>query len=335
MLGIVGDSGAGKTTLTRGLVRILGEAQAVHVSADHYHRYDREQRRGLGLTPLHPHCNHLDVLERDLAHLRGGEAIIKPVYDHRAGTFRPAEYVRPSPFTIVEGLLALHTARLRAAFDVRVYLDPPEEMRRRWKVQRDCSRRGYTTDEALEEIDRRQEDAARFIRPQRRHADLVISFTPSPAAGDQDHLDARIHMRPGLEHPDLSPMAGGGPGAVGLEDRGGEIVLTVPGTIDPRRSAQIEAMLWERMAFPGDLRADRLGEFTVGTELHRSESLAVTQLLVLYQLAAGREGRRRGGGASEGDELRDGLPGGADRAVQHRPGPGGRGVPEAQLPEPA
>jgi phosphoribulokinase len=35
LLGIVGDSGTGKTTLTRGLVRILGEQQVTHISADH------------------------------------------------------------------------------------------------------------------------------------------------------------------------------------------------------------------------------------------------------------------------------------------------------------
>jgi phosphoribulokinase len=33
LLGIVGDSAAGKTTLTRGLVRILGEEQVTHISA--------------------------------------------------------------------------------------------------------------------------------------------------------------------------------------------------------------------------------------------------------------------------------------------------------------
>ena len=70
MLGIVGDSAAGKTTLTRGLVRILGEAQVMHVSADHYHRYDRHERAERSLTPLHPDCNHLDILQQHLGHLR-------------------------------------------------------------------------------------------------------------------------------------------------------------------------------------------------------------------------------------------------------------------------
>ena len=54
MLGVVGDSGAGKTTLTRGLVRILGEAQVTRVGADDYHRYDRRQRAEHAVTPLDP-----------------------------------------------------------------------------------------------------------------------------------------------------------------------------------------------------------------------------------------------------------------------------------------
>ncbi len=44
MLGVVGDSAAGKTTITRGLVGILGEDQVTHVGTDDYHRYDRKQR---------------------------------------------------------------------------------------------------------------------------------------------------------------------------------------------------------------------------------------------------------------------------------------------------
>jgi phosphoribulokinase len=42
---------------------------------------------------------------------------------------------------------------------VRVFLNPPEELRRRWKVQRDCSRRGYTTDQVLAELDLREPDS--------------------------------------------------------------------------------------------------------------------------------------------------------------------------------
>jgi phosphoribulokinase len=287
LLGMVGDSAAGKTTLTRGLVRILGEAQVTHVSADHYHRFDRRQRAAHGITPLDPDCNHLDVLLQHLIHLRAGEAILKPVYSHQEGTFGAAEYVRPAQFTIVEGLLGFHSAAMRDTYDVRVYLDPPEDLRRRWKVQRDCSRRGYTTDQVLEELDRREADAEAFIRPQRRYADIVISFLPGDP-GDPEHLDANVALRPGLHHPDLSPFAGGDVNGLTVVERTSETTLWVPGTIDRDRSAAIQEAMWDRMHFASHLRTERLGEFTVGTQLHRSESLAITQLLVLYQLVTTR-----------------------------------------------
>jgi phosphoribulokinase len=35
---VAGHSGAGKTTVTRGLARVLGEVHVTHVSADGYHR---------------------------------------------------------------------------------------------------------------------------------------------------------------------------------------------------------------------------------------------------------------------------------------------------------
>jgi phosphoribulokinase len=287
LLGIAGDSAAGKTTLTRGLVRILGEAQVTHVSADHYHRLDRRQRAERKVTPLHPDCNHLDVLQQDLGHLRTGAPILKPVYRHRDGTFGPSEYVSPATFAIVEGMLALHTPAMRDLYDVRVYLDPPEDLRRKWKVQRDCSRRGYTTDQVLEELDRREADAEAYIRPQQRHADLVISFMPGDR-GDQEHLDAKVTMRPGLVHPELSELADGAGKGITVAVRGVETCLWVPGQIRADQGAAIQEAIWERMHFASHLRTERLGEFTVGTRLHRSESLAVTQLLVLYQLVTAR-----------------------------------------------
>jgi phosphoribulokinase len=170
---------------------------------------------------------------------------------------------------------------------VRVFLDPPEDLRRKWKVQRDCSRRGYTTDQVLDELDRREADAETHVRPQRRHADIVISFMPGDR-GDQEHLDANVRMRPGLYHPDLSPVVDGGPDGISLSERGEETSLWVPGTISPDRSAAIQEAVWDRMHFASHLRTERLGEFTVGTQLHRSETLAITQLLVLYQVVTAR-----------------------------------------------
>jgi phosphoribulokinase len=303
-LGVVGDSAAGKTTLTRGIVRLLGEDQVTRIAADDYHRYDRAQRAERGITPLHPACNYIDILEQHLRHLRASEAVLKPVYRHQDGTFGEPRYVQPATFMIVEGLLGFHTGALRDVYDVRVYLDPPEELRRSWKVQRDCARRGYTTDEVLEELDRREDDAAGYIRPQRRYSDIGVSFMPNDR-GDQDHLDAHVVMRPGLPHPDLTPFVGDG---ITVEDRGAETHLWVSGAIDPRRAAAVEEAVWDRMHFASHLRTERLGEFTVGTELHRSEALAIVQVLVLYQLVTARAAVALGGPGSRIDRGRSAAP---------------------------
>jgi phosphoribulokinase len=285
ILGVVGDSAAGKTTITRGLVRVLGEHQVTHIAADDYHRYDRRQRAERGITPLHPDGNYMDIMEQDFAHVRAGRAILKPVYRHQDGTFAAPLYVEPRQFTIVEGLLGYHTPALRDVFDVRVFLAPPEELRRRWKVQRDCSRRGYTSDQVFEELDRREADSESFIRPQQRWADIVVSFKPGDLS-DQDHLDAELRLRDGLGHPDLAPLIDGERG-LHMAEREGERILWISGALDPDHAEEVEAAVWDRMHFASHLRSERLGEFTVGTELHRSQSLAIVQVLVLYHLVTG------------------------------------------------
>ncbi len=292
ILGVVGDSASGKTTLTRGLVRVLGQEQVSHVCLDDYHRYDRSQRADMGLTPLDPGCNHMDIMGQHLMLLRRGEAIMKPVYRHSDGTFAPPVYLTPGRFLIVEGLLGYHTDALRECFDIRVFLDPPESLRRRWKVVRDCSRRGYTTNQVLDELDRRERDSNQYIRPQRHHADMVVRFADPPGAQDDPdstHLDAHLLLRPGLPHPDLSDVVGDDPEqGLSLVGADGEQDLRVPGRLPAATALELEERIWEHMHFASHLRSERLGEFTLGTDLNRSDSLAIVQLLVLYHLVTAR-----------------------------------------------
>src|SRR3954470_456715 len=298
ILGVAGDSASGKTTITRGLVRMLGDNNVTHVAADDYHRYDRRQRAEHGITPLHPDCNYIDIMERHFAELRAGNAILKPVYQHKDGTFGPPVYTQPKQFTLIEGLLGYHTEELRTSYDVRVFLSPPEELRRQWKVQRDCSRRGYTTDQVLAELDRREPDSETFIPPQRHNADIVVSFQPS-AAVDQEHLDCRLTLRDSLPHPDLADVIANREEGVVLTERGGGVQeLYVPGRIRHERAQEIEEAIWERMHFARHLREQRLGEFTIGTALHRSDSLAVVQLLILYHVVCARAAVAGGHGST-------------------------------------
>jgi phosphoribulokinase len=290
MLGVVGDSASGKTTLTRGIVRLLGQDQVSHVCLDDYHRYDRTQRAALDVTPLDPASNFMDVMEQHLRLLRCSEPVLKPVYRHGDGTFGPPVYLKPSKFVIVEGLLGFHTTAMCDCFDIRIFLDPPESLRRKWKVLRDCSRRGYTTNQVLAELDRREGDSEAFIRPQRAHADMVVRFAPPGPEDEADatHLDAHLLLRPGLPHPDLEDVIGDADDELSLIGRDGDQDLFVPGRLQPSTALELEERIWRHMHFASHLRSERLGEFTIGTDLHRSDSLALVQLLVLYHLVTAR-----------------------------------------------
>jgi phosphoribulokinase len=143
----------------------------------------------------------------------------------------------------------------------------------------------------LDELDRREPDSEAFIRPQRHHADIVVRFSPPPGADDESdatHLDAHLLLRPGLPHPDLSDVVDGGDDGLSLVGVNGEQDLRVPGRLEPAGALELEERIWSHMHFASHLRSERLGEFTIGTDLHRSDSLALVQLLVLYHLVTAR-----------------------------------------------
>ncbi len=292
ILGIVGDSAAGKTTISGGLVDILGEEQVTHVGTDDYHKYDREERKEHDITPLHPDCNYMDIIAQHLALLREGKPILKPVYKHGDGTFGRPEYITPRSFAVVEGLLGYHTEGLRDTYDVRVYLAPPEELRRKWKVKRDTATRGYTEQEVHKDLDKREPDSAQFIRPQERHADLVIKFMES---GDADRLDAQIVLRESLAHPDLSPFLDSGDKGITLIEDGPDPYIQIPGDIAHEHAEEIQQAIWENLHFASHLRSERLGQFTTGREVKRSDTLALVQLLVLYHMVTAKAAVALGG----------------------------------------
>jgi len=295
LLGIVGDSAAGKTTLTRGIAKVFGTDRVTHVCTDDYHRYDREARKTMSITPLDPECNYVSIMEQHLKLLAAGEPILKPIYNHSNGTLDAPVLVEPADLIIVEGLLAYHTKAMRDCFDVKVYLDPPEDLRKRWKIDRDTSKRGYEIDQVTADLKKREPDSEAFIRPQREYADIVVRFHPPSASLEvgPDQLDVRIVLRPTLPHPYLVEVAERTriehlrPLRVSLARDGGKPVdvVEIEGSIDPDLSSAVEEAILEGMGMDlAGLDHSTIGAFQVGDKKLRSESLAISQLLLVVQL---------------------------------------------------
>lgn len=297
ILGIVGDSAAGKTTLSRGIVQILGAERVSVLCTDDYHRYNRQQRKEMGITPLNPACNYLDIMAQQLRLLRAGEPILKPRYDHKTGDFGPPQYLVPHPFLIVEGLLGMYWQEMRNAYSVRVYLDQPEELRYRWKVRRDSMQRGYAEEEVLHELAIRELDSAMYIRPQRHHADVIVSFYPGASSrternGDA-HLNVRLTLHGTLHHPDFSEViAEDRSGCVRstLGREGGRAVeyLEIDGSIPDEPARALERCILDHLDACGAASPTDLGQYSDSQTQH-SHPLALTQLFLVYHLLRARQ----------------------------------------------
>jgi phosphoribulokinase len=294
ILAIVGDSAAGKSTLTNGLVKILGANRVTVVCTDDYHKYDRSERAQMGITPLHPDCNYLDVLELHLERLHYGQPFLKPVYEHATGTLVRPEYVRPREFVIVEGLLGFHSNIMRQFYDVKVFLDPPEELRKIWKIKRDTSKRGYTAEQVLAEMEKREADSRDFIRPQREHADIVVRFHSDLGAAPENagpHLNVRLVLRPTIPHPNLSYLLDGADQSTSgirleLGRDGGRPVdfLDIDGNVSANHAQQLESAIWQHLPDLQSVRDDQFGDYQDRTEMRHSHPLALSQLLITYHL---------------------------------------------------
>lgn len=292
ILGIVGDSATGKTTLASGVAKILGPDRVATICTDDYHRYSRAERAKNGISALDPRGNYIDIMEQHLKLLRQRQPILKPIYNHHTGALDAPEYVAPKPYIIVEGLLGYTTRAMRECYDVKVYLEPDEDLRVRWKIQRDTAKRGYTVEQVLQSLEKRKADSPAFIHPQRTFADLVVSFFPPSDNAEESgaHLNVRHLLRPTLPHPDLTPILDPSVrNGLHLElarDRDGKPVdvLEIAGSIDDRRAKRLEDLLWNLLPEAGHLRAN-VGEFTDRQNSpNLSHPLALTQLLIAYHM---------------------------------------------------
>lgn len=201
MLGVAGDSGAGKDYFSTLMIQLFGADNTLVVAGDNYHRWERTVGKWREYTHLNPAANDLQSLVRHTSDLGHWQAVVHPQYDHGSGQFTAPVVVSPRRTIVVQGLHSLYYRDMRERFDVSVFMAPEEQLRRFWKVRRDVQERGQREDHVQAVISSRQSDSERHIQPQRDAADLVIEFyspTPIPDGGTTNeaglHLGARYHV---------------------------------------------------------------------------------------------------------------------------------------------
>jgi uridine kinase len=176
-LAIAGDSGVGKGTLSREIANAFGEQQVSILLGDDYHLHERDDSSWLNTTHLNPEANDLQEMGRHFSNLLSRERILVKHYDHKLGRFTLPRKISPAHFIVLDGLHA-HQFPGSEKIDVRVFLSMEEELRIRFKINRDIEQRGHADENVIREsIARRKLDYEKFVKPQQAESDIFFHLS--------------------------------------------------------------------------------------------------------------------------------------------------------------
>lgn len=290
-IGVAGDSGAGKNTLTAALQALFGYERVTVVEGDNYHKWERGDANWSRLTHLDPRANDVISMSRHASALSEGRPVLFSEYSHQSGRFQSPRELRPSRTLVVQGLHTFFLRGMRDHFDLKIYLDPAPLLRRAWKVRRDVGARGADRTKVLRDLESRAADSEAYIRSQRVHADLIVEFGPASSfsesqadAGEMPPLSLSVTL---WNDVDLEPLLRA------CSNVGLETAVTLP--VDPDRvtvvfpgepgRAEIEKIA--SSLFPNPRRLTR----GVSPPRWQSGHLGLLQVLILSGLPQRAESR--------------------------------------------
>ena len=191
IIGIAGDSGAGKNYASTVLSNIFGLKDSLIIAGDDYHKWERGDTKWQTYTHLSPKANRLEDMALDTKDLVFGKYVFYSHYDHTTGTFTEKREIKPARTIIFQGLHTFYLRHIREYFDLKIFLAPHEHVRMIWKIQRDVHERGYELEKVLENMTKRDHDSVTHIQPQKALADWVIEYLPTEEVSRSEVLAGR------------------------------------------------------------------------------------------------------------------------------------------------
>ena len=178
IVGVAGGSGSGKSTVARKVAELLTDISVAQVSMDAYYRnmshLTFDERKQLNWD--HPDLVDMELLGDQLEALAGGAAIEHPVYDfttHLRAT--RTERVPRADVVLVDGILLFWNPRVRALFELKIFVDVEADIRLIRRIRRDMRVRGRQLndilDQYLESVRPMHEE---FVEPTKQFADIIV-----------------------------------------------------------------------------------------------------------------------------------------------------------------
>jgi uridine kinase len=178
VIGVAGGTGSGKTTVANEILQRVGADQIAYIPHDAYYRdlahLPSHERKRINYD--HPDSLESELLVDHLKELRAGRAVEIPVYDFTTHTrTQETRRVGPAPVILVEGILVFTEPRLRAQFDVKLYIDTDADVRFIRRLRRDIEERGRSVESVCSQyLSTVRPMHLEFVEPSKRYADVII-----------------------------------------------------------------------------------------------------------------------------------------------------------------
>lgn len=179
IIGIAGGTSSGKTTIAKILYeQALPIGSVVILRMDDYYKDNTslslEERRKINFD--HPDAYDIDLLIEHLKELKKGHSIKKPIYDFVVSNrMQETETIQPGNVIIVEGILLFTIPKLRNLFDIKIYVETPDDIRFIRRLTRDIEKRGRSIESVVNQyLSTVRPMHETFVEPSKKYADLII-----------------------------------------------------------------------------------------------------------------------------------------------------------------
>ena len=178
LIGIGGNSGAGKTTFSNALQDIFLPQNTTILRGDDMHKWQRGDEKWQEFTHLDPMANHLHKEIDFLKKLKLGKVIYRRNYDHATGKFTNESVLAPNNLIVFEGLHPFYLTAQRLLYNLKIFVNPDRDLLFHWKISRDMAKRGYSKEKIIEQLEKREKDSKKYIETQKNKADILIEPMP-------------------------------------------------------------------------------------------------------------------------------------------------------------
>lgn len=179
IIGIAGGTASGKSLVSK---KVFEESSlygsVVVIKMDDYYKdlsnLSLEERAQINYD--HPNSFDIDLLVDHINKLKNGESINKPIYDFSIhNRTNETDLISPVNVVIIEGILIFAIPEIRELFDIKLFVDTPDDIRFIRRLKRDIKKRGRDVESVITQyLETVRPMHHLFVEPSKQYADIIV-----------------------------------------------------------------------------------------------------------------------------------------------------------------